>query len=63
MSDVWANGGTGGTEMAYKVVEVAEGKSNKFKTLYDENESIKGKIIKIATEIYGADGVDFSKTA
>ena len=31
--------------------------------LYDENESIDSKINKVATEIYGSDGVDYSAAA
>jgi formyltetrahydrofolate synthetase len=36
---------------------------NKFKLLYKDSESIKAKIEKVATLIYGADGVDFAKLA
>ena len=36
---------------------------NNFKQLYDWNLPIKEKIEKIAKEIYGADGVDYSKDA
>ncbi len=62
LSEVWGKGGEGGVEMAKKVVEVAERKTSNFKPLYDVNESIKAKIEKIAKEIYGADGVDFTKS-
>lgn len=62
LSEVWGKGGEGGIEMAKKVVEVAERKQSNFKPLYDVNESIKSKIEKIAIEIYGADGVDFTKS-
>ena len=48
--------------MAKKVVEVAERNTSNFKPLYDVNESIKAKIEKIAKEMYGADGVDFTKS-
>ena len=44
------------------MVEVTETKESNFKPLYDVNESIKDKIGKIAVEIYGADGVDFTKS-
>ena len=62
LSEVWGKGGEGGIEMAKKLVEVAERKTSNFKPLYDVNESIKAKIEKIAKEIYGADGVDFTKS-
>lgn len=63
LSDVWANGGEGGTEMAKKIVEVIESKPSNFKPIYDVNSSIAEKIGTIAKEVYGADGVDFGKTA
>lgn len=60
LSDVWANGGDGGAEMAKAVVEVAEKGQANFKPLYDVNDTIPEKIEKIAKEIYGAEGVDFT---
>lgn len=60
VSEVWNKGGEGGEELARKVVEVVEKGESKFKPLYDVEESIKAKIEKIAKEIYGADGVDFT---
>jgi formate--tetrahydrofolate ligase len=63
LSDVWAKGGEGGEAVAKEVLAVlADGKS-RFQPLYDASLPIKKKIEKIATEIYGADGVDFSATA
>ncbi|MGO1469184.1 MAG: formate--tetrahydrofolate ligase [Tissierella sp.] len=61
LSNVWANGGDGGVEMAKAVVDVCENKPSDFKVLYDVESSIKEKIETIAKEIYGADGVDFTK--
>ncbi len=63
LSDVWANGGDGGVEMAKKIVEVTETKESNFKPIYDVNSSIVEKINTIAKEVYGADGVDFTKSA
>jgi len=62
VSEVWGKGGAGGEELAKKVVEVVEKGEAKFKPLYDVEESIKAKIEKIAKEIYGADGVDFTSS-
>ena len=63
LSDVWAKGGEGGEAVANEVLAVlAEGKS-RFQPLYDTSLPIKQKIETIATEIYGADGVNFSATA
>ena len=63
LSEVWGKGGEGGIELAKKVVEVCETKEANFKPLYDEEETIKRKIEKIAKEIYGADGADFTNSA
>ena len=63
LSEVWAKGGEGGEELANAVVDVLENEESKFEFLYDEKAPIKEKIETIATEIYGADGVDYSDTA
>ena len=62
LTEVWGKGGEGGIELAKKVVEVVENKPSNFKPLYDSNESIKDKINTIATEVYGADGVEYTKS-
>lgn len=62
LSDVFCNGGDGGTDLAEKVVEACE-KPSEFKLLYGDDLTIKEKINKIATEIYGADGVNFTTKA
>ena len=59
----WADGGNGMTDLAQAVVKEIESGKNKFKPLYDWNSSITSKIETIAREIYGADGVDYSKQA
>ncbi len=61
-SNVWAKGGEGGAELAEAVVEAAE-KPSEFKFLYPDDWPIKKKIEAIATEIYGASGVDYSSEA
>ena len=58
----FAEGGKGGTQLAQKVVEACE-KENKFHYLYDLDMPVYEKIETIAKEIYGADGVDFTKEA
>ncbi|MFZ4772354.1 MAG: formate--tetrahydrofolate ligase, partial [Ferruginibacter sp.] len=62
-SDCWANGGDGTTELAQAVVDVIDSGENHFKPLYDWNLSIEEKIKCIATEIYGADDVEYSPKA
>ena len=54
----WAEGGGGMTDLAKAVVAEVESGKNNFVPLYNWNISIKDKIETIATEIYGADGVD-----
>ncbi len=61
-SNVWAEGGDGGCELAEAVVAACEKKSN-FQFLYPLDISIKEKIETIATKIYGADGVDYLPAA
>lgn len=62
VSDGWAKGGEGMTELAEAVVTSAA-QNGHFKPLYDWNSPIKDKIDRIAKEIYGADIVDYSKLA
>jgi formate--tetrahydrofolate ligase len=62
LSKVWLDGGRGGIELAEAVAKAAE-KPSKFKFLYPLDWPIKKKIEAIATEIYGADGVDYSPEA
>ena len=59
----FANGGEGMKDLAEAVVKEIESGKNKFTPLYNWNLSIKEKIERIAKEIYGADGVDYSKQA
>jgi len=62
VADVWEKGGEGGIELAEKVVKACSMPSD-FRVLYDENLPIKDKLHKIATEIYGADGVEYTASA
>ena len=63
LAEVWEKGGQGGVERANKVLETIEKKENNFNVLYPDELSLKEKIEKIATEIYGADGVTYSAAA
>ncbi len=58
VSDVWARGGAGGAELAEAVV-AASHKPKNFKFLYPLDIPIKDKIHAIATQMYGADGVEY----
>jgi len=59
---VHADGGAGGAELAEAVVAACE-MPKEFRLLYPDDASIKEKIETIATEIYGADGVDYLPAA
>ena len=54
----WAKGGEGAIDIAQKILELANKPTN-FKFIYEDNDSIKTKIEKVATKIYGATGVKY----
>jgi formate--tetrahydrofolate ligase len=58
----WAEGSKGTTELAKKVVEVAESGSASFKPLYPDTMSLWDKVSTIATEIYDAGEVVADKS-
>lgn len=63
LSQVWEHGGDGGIELAKAVIDTLENKKAEFKTLYPDDMPLEDKINTIATKIYGADGVNFTKAA
>ena len=62
MSDVWAKGGEGALELADKVVELTDKKSD-FTFSYPDEYLIKDKINAVVTKVYGGYGVKFEKQA
>ena len=58
----WGKGGSGAEDLAEKVMKLCE-KEHSFKHTYELSDSIKEKIEKVATRIYGAKGVIFSDEA
>jgi len=60
--DGWANGGAGSEELAQAVVDASE-QSSDFKFLYPLDMSIKEKIERIGTMIYGASSVSYTPLA
>lgn len=58
----WEHGGEGAIEFAEAVKEACEEK-NKFKLLYDIKMPLRKRIEKIAKEVYGAAGVEYSAEA
>lgn len=63
LSDVFANGGEGGIELAKKVISAAESGKADFKPIYDLDLSIEEKIQTVNREIYGGRNVIFSDKA
>ena len=63
LSNVWAEGGEGGLELANAVNKMLENEESNFKVLYDEKTNIKDKILTIAKEIYGAENVQYTLAA
>ncbi|MDC3229330.1 formate--tetrahydrofolate ligase [Flavobacteriaceae bacterium] len=63
VSEGFTKGGEGNKNLAIAVVEEIENGSNEFKQLYHWKAPVKEKIEIIAKEIYGADGVEYSKKA
>lgn len=63
LSEVWEKGGEGGIALAQKVMETIESKKSEFHLLYPDEMPLVEKIETIAVKIYGADGVEFEKSA
>jgi formate--tetrahydrofolate ligase len=63
ISEVWEKGGEGGLALASKILDTLEKKESHFNVLYDNALSLKEKIKKIASEIYGAGGVSYAPAA
>ena len=59
----WAKGGEGAADLATAVWAAAEEGAPDFRLLYPDDASLTSKIETIATQVYGADGVDLSAAA
>ena len=53
----WADGGAGATDLAEKVIELADSGAAQFRTLYNDNLTLWDKAKRVATLIYGADDI------
>ena len=53
----WADGSDGATDLAKRVVELAESGAAQFRTLYADDLPLWEKVKRIATQIYGADDI------
>jgi len=63
LTEVWEKGGLGGIELAETISRLVDEPAKPFKYIYDLEDSIKEKIIKIAQKVYGAKDVQFSAKA
>jgi len=63
LADVWGKGGEGALELAQSVIDIVASNTSNFKPLYKWESAVKDKIETIATEIYGAEHVDYTSTA
>lgn len=63
VSDVFANGGEGGTDLAKEVIESIEKDENAFEPLYRNDLHIMNKIELLAKHIYGASSVQYTSGA
>ncbi len=63
LSNVWAEGGNGGIEMAHEVVRLCEEEKGDFTFSYEDDLSIAEKINAIVTKVYGGSGVNITPAA
>jgi formate--tetrahydrofolate ligase len=63
LSEVVTQGGLGGRKLAEQVLALLERGENQFTPLYGKETPIEEKIALLATKVYGADGVDYTKEA
>lgn len=59
ISKAWEKGGEGSVNLAKKILKEISETENHFCRMYEQEDSLKVKIEKIAQKVYGADGVDF----
>lgn len=57
LSDVWAEGGNGGTELAKEVVRLCEEEKGDFSFSYELDSSIEDKLTAVVRRIYGGEGI------
>ncbi len=63
LTEVFAKGGAGGTDLAQKVCKTIAEKLSNYRPLYDTDLTIPEKLEIIAKEIYRADGITFTAAA
>ncbi len=63
LCESWAKGSEGAVDLAKAIVETVDNNNKNITYAYDLNDDIKTKIEKVATKVYGAARVDFTKQA
>ncbi len=63
LCNVFMNGGKGAVTLAQEVIKLCEQDNTKFSYCYDAGDTIRTKIAKVAKNIYGASGVEYSDQA
>ncbi len=63
LSNVWAEGGKGGEELAKEVVRLCNEEKGDFTFSYEDDLSIEGKIEAVVKKVYGGDGIIITPAA
>ena len=63
LCEVWEKGGAGGDALAREVMALLDGRTAKFKPIYEITQSVPEKIETIVKKVYGGDGVNFTPAA
>lgn len=63
LSEHWQFGGEGALELAQAVIDACEEPQEEIRYLYDLDTPLRQRVERIAREVYGADGVDWSPLA
>ena len=63
VADIWGEGGEGARALAEEVVKIVENSDQNFTPIYQWDSPVKEKIERVATKIYGASGVEYTRKA
>lgn len=63
LSDVWAHGGAGGTELAEAVVRLCDEDNSAFRFCYDDDVGIEAKLSAVVQKVYGGSTVSLTPEA